>query len=198
MFLLIIIALTEVYPLESISIHPMFLLIRRKWSISRRKQNFNTSHVSINLSSISDKITAEISIHPMFLLIPRPDRTTPTSTGISIHPMFLLIFGIIPNRSFRSAISIHPMFLLIYPACPAFCTAAWISIHPMFLLIGFSRRNVWIWRYFNTSHVSINQRAAGHRTITDNISIHPMFLLIKYAIPPAQLIIAFQYIPCFY
>ena len=48
----------------------------------------------------------------------------------------------------------------------------------MFLLIAFARRHCHASFYFNTSHVSINQRKFPRLYFGNGISIHLMFLLI--------------------
>ena len=54
-----------------------------------------------------------------------------------------------------------------------------ISIHLMFLLIGLNTGNLeTAYKYFNTSHVSINLSRQFWKIGNYSISIHLMFLLI--------------------
>ena len=70
MFLLIHAPYGQVGRHGGISIHLMFLLIRRAWKNFWQREDFNTSHVSINLTSwFMKRFMIGISIHLMFLLI---------------------------------------------------------------------------------------------------------------------------------
>ena len=75
---------------------------------------FNTSHVSINhFMGLCCGIFKQISIHLMFLLICWWEYCGGWINGISIHLMFLLIYRLLSAFSSHSVISIHLMFLLI-------------------------------------------------------------------------------------
>ena len=143
-------------------------------------KNFNTSHVSINLTNTNIKEfgqinfnTSHVSINRSSVLLITPVRKhfntshvsinlicrlcTCLSYSISIHLMFLLISFVGRLSSSVTLISIHLMFLLIYSRRQSKQLLTSISIHLMFLLIG--RR--------------------GGLCRPQNISIHLMFLLIK-------------------
>ena len=81
----------------------------------RSEAHFNTSHISINHDNvIRFALHIYISIHLMFLLITEILKRYPYWTVISIHLMFLLIKPDIAGKELQRHISIHLMFLLIF------------------------------------------------------------------------------------
>ena len=146
--------------INTISIHPMFLLII--------------------LAGQWNKLVFKISIHPMFLLILIRLRRKKLLSIISIHPMFLLIalgnqrsFRIFPNFN-TSHVSINRMAAFMDGIFLNNFNTSHVSINRSKI-----RRTINSYKNFNTSHVSINLWhifTVGHMA---QISIHPMFLLIK-------------------
>ena len=114
MFLLIIRRIYNNIRNGVISIHLMFLLIQIEFNSLESKQNFNTSHVSINLCYFFVFLLCfTISIHLMFLLISFMFHVKHSLRRISIHLMFLLISVENVCQRLIILISIHLMFLLI-------------------------------------------------------------------------------------
>ncbi len=142
--------------------------------------DFNTSHVSINLSPTSFNLSLSMHFNTSHVSI---NRTCRPCTGLR-HSYFNTSHVSI-NQCQGSAgasqvlISIHPMFLLINnPDAdftePANFNTSHVSINPTSDPPPARHSS-----YFNTSHVSINLSFDEKVDEAKNISIHPMFLLIR-------------------
>ena len=143
----------------------------------------------------------QVSIHPMLLFIYSHCSWHAHEHGVSIHPMLLFIRYSQYKVWSENRVSIHPMLLFISGLECSSDRYYFVSIHPMLLFIW---RDIlrWLWTYgsFNTSHVTLYQKAdileslkeqrfnTSHVTLYPeeellrsrqvHVSIHPMLLFI--------------------
>ena len=80
---------------------------------------------------------------------------------------------------YRRKISIHLMFLLIGITLETTCLSCYFNTSHVSINRKAAEDDLLDIRYFNTSHVSINRKKATSGKKTIAISIHLMFLLIR-------------------